>query len=300
MIKKSATSANQATNSIGVGLGLRSPHYSYILENRPRISWFEAISENYMGLSSGGTAGRPLQTLDRIRKDYPVVLHGVSMSIGSVDELDPDYLRRLQKLIQHTEPLWVSDHLCWTGVHGENLHDLLPLPFTEEALKHLERKIQQAQSFLKRPLVFENVSTYISFNHSEMTEWEFLAELSRRTGCSLLLDVNNVYVSAINQGFNPLDYLRGLKKDSIEQMHLAGHSSSGSCLIDTHDGPVADPVWQLYEEALKIFGAIPTLIEWDDKIPDFETLSLEARKAEKLLENIPAEAPSEKSRSLFV
>jgi uncharacterized protein (UPF0276 family) len=277
---------------IRTGLGLRSPHYSHILENKPQISWFEAISENYMG-TAGGSGGRPLEILEEVRRNYPVVLHGVSLSIGSIDELDLKYLDSLKKLIDHIEPLWVSDHVCWTGVNGENIHDLLPLPYTEEALSHLERKILQAQDFLKRELVFENVSTYLSYKHSEMTEWEFLSELNRRTGCGLLLDVNNVYVSSVNLGFDPITFLNSLPKTAIKQIHLAGHSTTAKGLIDTHDGPVCDAVWDLFAMTLSIFGNIPTLIEWDDKIPAFEVLEAEAQKAQSYME-----ATSEKLKSL--
>lgn len=266
---------------VGIGVGLRSPHYSYILENRPKISWFEAISENYMGLETGD-GGRPIQILEKIRAHYPIVLHGVSLSIGSTDDLNFKYLERLKQLIERINPLWVSDHLCWTGVNGENLHDLLPLPYSEETLKLLTEKILKAQDFLKRSLVFENVSAYLSFKHSEMTEWEFLTEIAKRTSCGLLIDVNNIYVSSVNQNFNPITYLTAIPKQSVQQIHLAGHSKSGECLIDTHDGPVTDKVWDLYTLATKIYGKIPTLIEWDDNIPEFSVLEAEALRAEKL------------------
>lgn len=269
------------TKQVGIGVGLRSPHYSSILQNRPQISWFEAISENYMGLETGN-GGRPIHILEKIRAQYPIVLHGVSLSIGSSDELNFKYLERLNRLIDQIDPLWVSDHLCWTGVNGENLHDLMPLPFTKEAVKHVTEKILKAQDFLKRPLVFENVSAYLSFKHSEMTEWEFLKEIAQRTNCGLLIDVNNIYVSSVNQNFNPITYLSGIPKQSVQQIHLAGHSKSGDCLIDTHDGPVTDKVWDLYALATKLYGKIPTLIEWDDKIPDFSVLEAEALRAEKL------------------
>ncbi len=269
------------TNLVEIGVGLRSPHYSYILENRPNISWFEAISENYMGIE-GGTGGRPIAILEKIRDLYPIVLHGVSLSIGSTDDLNLSYLQRLKNLIEVSEPLWVSDHLCWTGVKGENLHDLLPLPYTEEALNLLTDKIIRAQDFLKRPLVFENVSAYLSFEHSEMPEWEFLSEIANRTSCGLLVDINNIYVSSVNQHFNPETYLRNLPKHAVKQFHLAGHSKSGECLIDTHDGPVTDKVWDLYSKATQIYGEIPTLIEWDDKIPEFSILQAEANHARQL------------------
>lgn len=271
------------SSRLGVGLGLRSPHYSYIAENRPPVGWFEAISENFIGIE-GGTGGRPLAWLERIRADYPVVLHGVSLSIGSVDPLDETYLAKLKTLYDRIEPEWVSDHVCWTGVNGENLHDLLPLPYTEETLLHLTSRIAHVQEVLGRRLVLENVSAYVSFAHSEITEWEFLAELCRRADCRLLLDVNNVYVSGTNQGFDPREFLRGIPVDRVAQFHLAGHSEEHGMLIDTHDHPVPDPVWDLYREAVLRFGAVPTLVEWDDKIPEFPELFAEGEKAAKILE----------------
>jgi len=282
------------TNQVGIGVGLRSPHYSYILENRPKISWFEAISENYMGLESGN-GGRPIHILEKVRALYPIVLHGVSLSIGSADELNFKYLEQLKNLIERINPLWVSDHLCWTGVNGENLHDLLPLPYTEEVLKHLTEKILKAQDYLKRPLVFENVSAYLSFQHSEMTEWEFINEISKRTNCGLLIDVNNIYVSSVNQNFDPVTYLKAIPKEAVQQIHLAGHSNSGDFLIDTHDGPVTDKVWELYSIAIGLYGKIPTLIEWDDKIPNFQILEAEALNAEKL-QQLSLQEEHEKSK----
>lgn len=269
------------SKKVGIGVGLRSPHYSYILENRPKISWFEAISENYMGLDSLD-GGRPIQILEKVRENYPIVLHGVSLSIGSIDEINFKYLDRLRQLIERIHPLWVSDHICWTGVNGENLHDLMPLPYTEETVEHLTEKILKAQDFLKRPLVFENVSAYLSFKHSEMTEWEFLNEIVQRTGCGLLIDVNNVYVSSVNQNFDPVTYLSAIPKTSVAQIHLAGHTVSENCLIDTHDSPVSEKVWDLYGLAIQLYGNVPTLIEWDDKIPDFSVLEAESLRAEKL------------------
>lgn len=274
---------SRASGTLGVGLGLRAQHYSHILNERPRVSWFEAISENYLGLSDRN-GGRALEILESVRADYPVVLHGVSMSIGSVDPLDRSYLSRLRALAERIQPEWVSDHLCWTGVGGENLHDLLPLPFTEETLRHLEPRIAQVQQILGRELVIENVSAYLSYAHSEMNEWEFLRELCRRTGSRLLLDVNNVYVSSRNLGFDASEFLLGIDPEHVRQVHLAGHSRSGSLLIDTHDQPVPDPVWDLFRESLLLWGTKPTLIEWDDAIPEFSRLESEARKAERLME----------------
>jgi uncharacterized protein len=278
---------------LGVGLGLRSMHYSHILETRPQVSWFEAISENYMGLSTlSSSGGRLPQILESIRRDYPLVLHGVSLSIGSTDDLDFKYLENLKNLYARFEPAWVSDHLCWTGVEGENLHDLLPLPYTEEALDHIVERVSRVQDFLGRRIALENVSTYLSYRHSEMTEWEFLRELSSRADCHLLLDINNVFVSSVNLRFDPLEYIRAIPRERVVQMHLAGHSKSGDpldgllggLLIDTHDHPVTDDVWSLYKESVKILGAVPTLIEWDDKIPEFSVLQSEAAKATVILE----------------
>ncbi len=278
----------------GVGVGLRSVHYEYVLSRRPAVPWFEATSENYMGLrgGSGGPpsgrasppvlGGRPLEMLERVRRDYPVALHGVSLNIGSADPLNRDYLTRLKSLADRIRPLWLSDHLCWTGVGGQNLHDLLPLPLTEETLRHLAGRVRKVQEFLGRRVLLENVSSYLTYAHSEMTEWEFLSELARRADCGLLLDVNNIHVSAVNQGFNPLDYLNGVPADRVGYMHLAGPSEADGFLIDTHDHPVPGPVWELFAAAAARFPKAPALIEWDDKIPPFPRLLAEAAKAEKI------------------
>jgi uncharacterized protein len=275
---------NSAVLQNPTGLGLRAPHYSYILDNKPDIGWFEAISENYMGFQEL-TEGRPLEILRKVRALYPIVLHGVSLSIGSTDELNFDYLRSLKRLIEEIEPAWVSDHFCWTGVNGENLHDLMPLPYTQETVSHLVERIDQVQNFLKRQFVFENVSAYLSFSHSEMTEWQFLSEVSQKSGCGLLLDVNNVYVSSINQNFNAAEFIHGIPADKIQQIHLAGHLMTGHGLIDTHDRPVIDEVWNLYRQTLNHIGAKPTLIEWDDQIPEFPVLEAEAQKAQLILQS---------------
>ncbi len=266
-----------------IGLGLRAPHYSYILQNKPRIGWFEAISENYMGIENLQN-GKPLEYLKKIRELYPIVLHGVSLSIGSTDELNFDYLKNLKRLIETIEPAWVSDHLCWTGVQGENLHDLLPLPYTAEAIDHVCERVDQVQNFLQRQLTLENVSAYLSFRHSEMTECEFLSEIIKRTGCGLLLDVNNVYVSSQNQNLQALDFIRGVPASAVKQIHLAGHSrAADGGLIDTHDGPVSDPVWDLYRQTVDHLGIKPTMVEWDEHIPEFQVLEAEVRRAEKIL-----------------
>jgi uncharacterized protein (UPF0276 family) len=274
------------TAGLGVGLGLRPPHYPRVLSSDPlppAVSWFEVVSENYMGLEDlDSRGGRPLHILEKVRSRFPIVLHGVSLSIGSTDPLRRDYLERLKWLAHRVEPELLSDHVCWTGQGGRNLHDLLPLPYTEEAIRHIVSRVSEVQDILGRQFMLENVSSYLTYSHSEMKEWDFLAEISRRSGCALLLDVNNVYVSARNHGFDPMEYLRGIPRESVKQMHLAGHSDHGTHLIDTHDHPVTDAVWELYEQALGLFGQVATLIEWDDQIPSFDVLAEEAAKAEKV------------------
>jgi uncharacterized protein (UPF0276 family) len=273
----------------GVGLGLRSVHYDHVLSRRPAVPWFEVISENHLGLR-GGSGGRPLEILDEVRRYYPVALHGVSLNIGSTDPLDQEYLHKLRALADRVEPWIVSDHLCWTGAHGRNLHDLLPLPYTVEAVAHVAARVMRVQETLGRRIALENVSSYLTFRHSEMTEWEFIAEIVRRTDCGVLLDVNNIHVSAINHGFKAADFLAGIPVDCVRQMHLAGYSEENGFLIDTHDHPVSDPVWALYAEAVRRFGPVPTLIEWDDHIPEFERLQAEARRAEEVLAHARASA----------
>ncbi len=248
--------------TFGFGLGLRTQHYNDFLAAPQPVEWLEVISDNYMV-----DGGKPLAMLDQIRAKYPMVMHGVSMSIGAVNGLDKDYLRKLKMLEQRIEPLWVSDHLCWTGVHGRNMHDLLPLPYTLEALQVVKRNVEQAQEVLQRPLVLENVSSYVEFESSEMTEWEFLTEVCQATGCELLLDINNIFVSAFNHGFSPASFIGGVPIDSVKQFHLAGHQNNGDHLIDTHDHSVCNDVWDLYRQALMRFGYVPTMIERDDKIP---------------------------------
>ncbi len=267
---------------LGVGLGLRPVHYDHVLSRRPAVSWFEVISENYMGLRGGSSGGRPLEVLEKVRRDYPVMLHGVSLSIGSADALNQDYLKRLKRLIRIVEPAIVSDHLCWTGVGGRNLHDLLPLPYTEAVIDHVAARLRRVQEFLGRRILVENVSSYLTYRHSEMTEWEFLTEVAVRADCGILLDVNNIHVSAVNHGFNALDYINAIPVERVGQMHLAGYSDEGCFLIDTHDHPVSGPVWDLYAAAIRRFGRVPTLIEWDDKIPSFERLEQEAARAEEV------------------
>lgn len=274
--------------NLGTGLGLRAPHYSHIAQTKPKLGWFEAISENYMGLSDSGH-GRPLKILKSIRQDYNVVLHGVSLSIGSTDELNMHYLRKLKELVGIIEPRWISDHLCWTGVDNENVHDLLPLPFTQEALDHLVDRIKKVQDFLGQRILLENVSSYITFKHSEISEWDFLSEISKKADCGILLDVNNVYVNSVNHKFDPLIYLKSLPLERVGQIHLAGHSRQGEILVDTHDAPVCDEVWNLYRVAVKTFGQVSTMVEWDAQIPEFDRLKQEIDKAEKILSEEPKE-----------
>jgi uncharacterized protein len=261
----------------GFGLGLRTPHYEALLTGEHRIDWLEAVSENYLV-----PGGKPLEVLHRLRERYPLVLHGVSLSIGSIDPLDRRFLAELKALADRIEPAWVSDHLCWTGTGGTNLHDLLPLPYTEEALDHLVPRIAEVQDVLQRRFVIENVSTYLTFNSSQLAEWDFLRELVVRADCDILLDVNNVYVNSVNHGFDPVTFLRALPRDRIRQIHLAGHSTMEGYLIDTHDHPIIAPVWDLYRETIELFGAVPTMIERDDDIPALGELLLELDQARRI------------------
>ncbi|MXP29717.1 DUF692 family protein [Porphyrobacter algicida] len=267
-------------NFTGFGLGLRRPHYREFLEVDVAVDFVEVISENFMI-----DGGQPLVTLEKVRERWPVALHGVSMSIGSVPGLNPDHLSRLKRLVRRIEPLFVSDHLCWTGLDGHNTHDLLPLPFTEEALAVVCRNIDRAQKALGREMLFENPSSYVSFPESALTEWEFLAEMSRRTGCGLLLDVNNIYVSACNNGFDVDDFLSGIPVQSMCQIHLAGHTP-GDILIDTHDREVCDAVWSLYASAVRRFGPVATMIERDDNIPALAELLAELDIARKIAADV--------------
>jgi len=266
---------------LGFGIGLRTTHYSDVLETSPAVDWFEVISENFMV-----PGGRPLHVLEQVRARYPIVLHGVSLSIGSADSLNATYLRQLRALAQRCEPAWISDHLCWTGVGGHNLHDLLPLPYTEEAIAHVVERVQRVQDTLGRRILLENVSTYLEYAHSAMPEWEFLTAVAERADCGLLLDINNIYVSAFNHGFSAEEYLRAVPVARVHQFHLAGHSDRGTFLHDTHDHPVAAAVWELYAAALRRFGHVSTLIEWDDLIPPFADLQAEAARARHVYEAI--------------
>jgi uncharacterized protein len=275
MTQRSSTHHLPSTFS-GFGLGLRPVHYAEVQTADGLADFFEIISENFMV-----DGGRPLQVLDRVRERYPIAMHGVSMSLGG-ERLDDDYLRRLKALADRARPLWVSDHLCWTGAGGINSHDLLPLPLTEAALDRVTANILHAQDVLERALLIENPSSYITYPEDSLTEWQFLSQLCNRTGCGLLLDVNNIYVSAHNHGFSAQDYLDGLPFDRVRQIHLAGHSQGESLLIDTHDQPVPDGVWQLYAQAVARCGEVAVMIERDDDIPPLEELRAEMDMARAL------------------
>lgn len=266
---------------LGFGLGLRPQHYPAILDGRPEaagaVDWFEIISENYMV-----DGGRPLANLMAVRERYPMVMHGVSLSIGSTDPLNEDYLKRLKALAARVEPAIISDHLCWTGIAGLNMHDLLPLPLTEEALAHVAARVDEVQSFLGRQIAIENASTYVTFAQDTVPEWAFMAEVARRTGCRLLLDVNNIYVSAFNHGFRATDYVDAIPREAVAYIHLAGHEHNRTYIIDTHDHPVVEDVWNLYRYAIRRFGPVATMIERDDKIPPFQELAAELNHAREL------------------
>ena len=268
---------------LGFGVGLRRPNYGHVLDGHPRMDWFEVISENFMV-----DGGRPLEVLTRVRDRYPIVMHGVSLSIGSTDPLNRGYLKQLDALVRRFEPVWVSDHLCWTGVGGHNLHDLLPLPYTDEAVFHAASRVRQVQDVLGRPILMENVSSYLTYTHSALTEWEFLAAVADEADCGILLDINNIFVSAFNHRFNPELYIDSVPVDRVAQFHLAGHSDHGRYLLDTHDHPVREEVWRLYERAVRRFGAVSALIEWDDNIPEFSVLAATANDARRRHESVMA------------
>jgi len=268
-------------NFLGFGLGLRTEHYETILKTKPAIDWFEIITENYLV-----PGGKPLFYLDQIRQDYPMVMHGVSLSIGSSDPIDWEYLSQVKNLLDRIQPKWISDHLCWTGIHGINAHDLLPLPYTEDTLQHVVERIQQVQEFFKQRILIENVSSYINYKKSTLTEWEFLTEISKRADCYILLDVNNIYVSAVNHLFDPLHYIRSIPSERIYQIHLAGHSDMGDYIIDTHDTPIVNEVWNLYAETIRYHGEISTLIERDDDIPPLDNLILELNHAREISKKV--------------
>ncbi len=256
---------------------MRSQHFPVITNDWPKMEWFEAISENFMD-----SGGRPVQILEKVRSHYPIALHGTSLSIGSIDPLRPQYLERWKALVDRIDPFIVSDHLCWSSVDGEELHDLLPLPFTEESIKHIVDKVTKAQDYLGRAILLENVSSYVTYRHSAIPEWEFLREVAKRSGCGILLDLNNIYVNAQNHGFDAKEYIRNIPAEKVGQFHLAGHTNMGKYLFDTHTGLIIDKVWELYEYALSHFGQVSTLIEWDEEIPEFPVLAEEAERARKI------------------
>jgi uncharacterized protein (UPF0276 family) len=271
---------------LGFGLGLRTQHYQEILGSDPSVDWFEALTENYLV-----PGGKPLYYLEAVRARYPVVLHGVSLSIGSDDPLNRGYLSRLKALADRIEPAWISDHLCWTGLNGRNLHDLLPLPYTEEAVAHVSDRIQTVQDYLGCRLLIENVSSYLTYTDSCMSEWEFLSAIAGRADCLILLDINNIFVSSFNHDFDPRDYLQGVPAERIQQFHIAGHRNHGDYIVDTHDEPVIDPVWQLYAEACRRFGAVSTLIERDDNIPPLDELLEELDHARRIAAGVAGQSP---------
>lgn len=265
---------------LGFGLGLRTDHYEMILNEKPAVDWFEVITENYLV-----PGGKPLFYLDHIREQYPMVMHGVSLSLGSTDPLDWDYLKQVKSLANRIQPKWISDHLCWTGIHGKNTHDLLPIPYTMEAMDHIVNRIQQIQEFLGQRILIENVSSYITYKQSIMTEWEFLKEISERADCFILLDINNIFVSSVNHEFNPLTYIDFVPSERIYQIHLAGHSDSGDYIIDTHDHDIVDAVWDLYAYTIQRHGRISTMIERDDCIPPLSSLLKELNRARMIVES---------------
>jgi uncharacterized protein (UPF0276 family) len=268
---------------LGFGLGLRTEHYHTVIDEQPAVDWFEILTENYLI-----PGGKPHYFLDQIREHYPLVMHGVSMSIGSMDPLDWDYLKLVKALADKIQPKWISDHLCWTGIHGINTHDLLPLPYTEETIEHLAQRISQVQDFLGQRLLIENVSSYITYQQSAMTEWDFITAVSERADCLILLDINNIYVSAKNHEFEPMQYINAIPAERVFQIHLAGHSDMGDYAIDTHDHAIIDPVWDLYAAALKRLGFVSTMIERDDNIPPLAELLTELNQARQIADAVLA------------
>lgn len=277
---KTACATTEATYThapLGFGLGLRTEHFDHVLTTQPEVDWFEVLSENYMV-----AGGKPRYYLKEIGERYPLVMHGVSMSIGSTDPLNMDYLKALKQLANDVQPQWISDHICWTSVHGVNSHDLLPLPYTEETIKHVAERIKIVQDVLGRRILMENVSSYLSYQDSTMDEWEFVSAVAEASDCLILLDINNIYVSARNHNFNPLDYLAKIPPKRVQQFHLAGHSDYGDYVIDTHDNDVPPSVWDLYRQALLRFGSVSTMIERDANIPAFPALLDELNIAKKI------------------
>ncbi|MET0264394.1 MAG: DUF692 domain-containing protein [Duganella sp.] len=277
----------------GLGLGLRSQHYAHILQHWPSVDWFEIITENFIDIH-----GWPAYVLDAVAERYPLAMHGVSLAIGNTAPLDLDYLRKVKSLAARTRALWVSDHLCWTGFAGHNTHDLLPMPLTDETLRHVAARVRQVQDFLERPLLLENPSSYLSYAADTWTEWDFLRELAVEADCALLLDVNNIHVSAFNHDFDPWRYLAGLPHDRVVQMHVAGHTHCGTHIIDTHDQPVTSAVWELYREAQRLCQGCATVLEWDSGIPSFPALQQELLKAQRQSGAAGTPAPQSVSDSM--
>ena len=267
------------SNSLTAGIGLRPPHYQAILAQQPAVSFLEVHSENFFG-----DGGQPLKYLARFREDYPISTHGVGLSLGSTDPLDGDHLKKLKRLVDRIDPVLVSEHLCWVGVNGRFLNDLLPLPYTAESLEHVVRRVGEVQDFIKRPILIENISSYLEFVESTIPEWEFVRDVASRAGCQILLDVNNVHVNAVNHDFDAFTYLDTIAPGSVGEIHLAGFQDTGEVLIDTHGSTVCDEVWRLYKYAVQRFGNVPTLIEWDTDIPELSILLGEAEKANRILE----------------
>jgi uncharacterized protein (UPF0276 family) len=274
---------DRAFPSLGFGVGLRRQHYGHVTEHRPEVDWFEIITENFMV-----AGGRPLAVLEQVRSDYPIVMHGVSLSVGSADPLNRSYLDALSEMARRFKPAWISDHLCWTGIGGRNLHDLLPLPYTEEVVRHVAARIREVQDFLGQAILIENVSSYMSFRASTMQEWEFVSAVAEEADCGILLDINNIYVSAFNHGFDPVLYVNSVPPERVVQFHMAGHSDHGAYLLDTHDHPICAEVWRLYELAVSRFGATSTLIEWDDNIPEFGVPPAATKEARDRARNVMA------------
>lgn len=270
---------------LGYGLGLRTDYYDIVVQDQPPVDWFEILTENYMV-----AGGRPLYYLDKTRERYPIVMHGVSLSIGGTDPLDMDYLKQLKALATRVQPRWISDHLCWTGQGGQNAHDLLPLPYSDDVIRHVADRVKQVQDYLGRQILLENVSSYVTYRQSQMSEWEFYSAIVEEADCLMLLDINNIYVSARNHGFDPADYVNGVPANRVQQFHLAGHSDYGDYVIDTHDHPVVDSVWSLYGEALKRFGPVSTMIERDDRMPPFSELMAELQQARDIGQQVLGKA----------
>lgn len=264
--------------NLGLGVGLRTVHIPYILKNLPPVDWFEILTENFLD-----SEGKPKHNLKSIAKHYPIVIHGVSLSIGSTNPIDFKYLQKVKELAKEVNAKWISDHLCWTGILGVNTHDLLPIPYTEEALAHVIGRIKKVQDFLGRPLILENPTRYVSFTNSSMSESEFITRMANQTGCGLLIDLENMFISSSNLNYDPVEFLKSLPHEHIVQFHLAGHTKSETYMVDTHSNSVSDESWELYRVACELTGGASTLLEWDENIPPFPVLHAEILKAKKYM-----------------